>query len=93
MIGKVNSPECLCHCKEESPQHFFIECFLYSQERQHLFDLFEHYIPNFKKLSKKLKLDIIMNGLERDNLDYLHLNTTLTLAVQFFILKTKRFDQ
>ena len=66
---------------------------MYSQERQHLFDLFEHYIPNFKKLSKKLKLDIIMNGVERDNLDYLHLNTTLTLAVQFFILKTKRFDQ
>ena len=53
VIGKANSPECLCNCKEESPQHFFIECFLYTQERQNLFDLFEHYIPNFKKLSKK----------------------------------------
>ena len=93
VIGKINSPECHCHFKEESPQHYFLDCFLYSLERQYLFDLIEHYIPNFKKLNKKCKLDIIMNGLERDNTEYFHLNTTLTLAVQLYILKTKRFEQ
>ena len=34
-----------------------------------------------------------MNGLERDNTEYFHLNTNLTLAVQLYILKTKRFEQ
>ena len=93
VIGKIDSPECKCHFKEESPQHYFLDCFLYSLERQYLFDLIEHYIPNFKKLNKKCKLDIIMNGLERDNTEYFHLNTNLTLAVQLYILKTKRFEQ
>ena len=92
IIGQVDSPECLCHCKEESPQHFFLECFLYSRERQFLLDLIEHYIPNFSKLKKNHRLDIILNGLERNNPEYIHLNTTLTFAVQKFILKTKRFD-
>ena len=35
-IGLVESPECLCHSKEESPKHYFIDCFLYTQERESL---------------------------------------------------------
>ena len=44
------------------------------------------------KLSKKLKLDIILNGLEPENIDFVHLNTILTKAVQHFNVKTNRFD-
>ena len=91
-IGLSESPECLCHHKEESPQHFFLDCFLYSEERQTLFDLIEHYIPKFKQKSKKDKLNIIIMGHDIENEDYLQLNTTLTKAVQNFILKTKRFE-
>jgi hypothetical protein len=36
-IGLANSPECICYFKTESPEHFFIDCFLYSPERQILF--------------------------------------------------------
>ena len=91
-IGLVNSPECLCHFKEESPKHYFLDCFLYFQERQTLFDLIGHYDPKFDNKNKTEKLNIITMGLNIENDDFLYVNTILTKAVQHFILKTKRFD-
>ena len=90
-IGISDTPECICHHKEDSPLHYFIDCFLYMPERQILFELIEHYIPKFKNLSKQKKLDIILNGIDPENPDFLPTNTTLTIAVQKFILQTKRF--
>ena len=49
------SPECLCHHREDTPSHYFLECFLYSPERQALFGLIEHYIPNFSNLTKQIE--------------------------------------
>ena len=92
IIGLADSPECLCHFREESPSHFFLDCFLYLPERQTLFDLVEHYIPNFKKLTKSKKLDIILRGLDIHNNDFIQLNTKITIAVQNFILHTNRFS-
>ena len=91
-IGLTDSPACLCHYKQESPEHYFLDCFLYLQERQALFSLIEHYVPKFKRMTKKNKLNIILVGLDIDNEEFLHLNTTLTKAAQNFILKTKRFN-
>ena len=56
-----------------------------------MFGLFEHYIPKFQDFTKTRKLDIILKGFEIQNDDFIQLNTTLTLAVQNFILNTKRF--
>ena len=92
-IGLSDSPECLCHFKSESPEHFFLDCFLYSLERQILFGLIEHYVPNFNRLNKKKKLDLILNGVNIDNEEFISTNTTLTKAVQNFILSTKRFNE
>ena len=83
--------ECQCQFKNESPEHYFLQCFLYSPERQILFNLVEHYIPNFKNLNKKQKLNILLTGLETDDPEYFYLNKTLTIAVQNFIIQTKRF--
>ena len=91
-IGQSESPECLCHFKTESPQHYFLDCFLYLPERQTLFTLIEHYVPNFTNGTKKKKLDLILRGINVDNPDLLSLNTTLTKAVQNFIAKTNRFS-
>ena len=90
-IGHADSPECLCHHREESPLHYFLECFLYLPERQALFGLFEHYIPNFPNLSRKRKLEIILQGINTENADFYNTNVSLTIAVQHFILQTKRF--
>ena len=90
-IGLIDSPECDCHSKEESTKHYILDCFLYTVERQTLFSLVEHFIPTFTKLSKARQFDILMYGLKSDDSLYNYLNTRITIAVQNFILKTKRF--
>ena len=90
-VGQIDSPECLCHHREESPLHYFLDCFLYLQERQTLFQLFEHYIPNFINFTKKKKLDVILNGININQDEFISTNITLTYAVQKFIVQTKRF--
>ena len=90
-IGLSDSPECICHHKTESPEHFFLECFLYSSERQILFSLIEHYVPNFPRLNKKQKTELILKGVNFDNEEFYSTNNILTKAVQQFIISTKRF--
>ena len=77
--------------KIESPEHYFLDCFLYSPERQIMLNLIEHHIPKFTRLNKKQKLEIILRGINIDDDEYISLNTSLTKAVQNFILSTKRF--
>ena len=91
-IGLVDTPECLCHSKEESPKHYFLDCFLYTQERQNLFSLIGHYIPKFPKMNKTEKLNIILFGYNFENDEYSYVNTRITKSVQNFIARTKRFE-
>jgi hypothetical protein len=91
-VGKTPSPECVCHFPHESPTHFFLECFLYNEERRTLLSTFEHFIPNFKNFSKKKMLEIILFGYDIDNTDIYKTNVSLQLATQKFILQTKRFN-
>ena len=90
-IGLSDSPECFCHFKVESPEHFFLDCFLFSLERQRLFDLIEHYVPQFKRLNKQQKLVLKLTGVNIENQALLSTNITLTKEVQQYILSTKTF--
>ena len=90
-IGLTDSPECLCHFRTESPQHYFLDCFLYLPERQTLFTLIEHYVPSFSNWTMKKKLDLILRGIHMYDPEFYSLNVTLTKAVQNFILSTNRF--
>ena len=92
-IGQIDKPECMCHFREESPKHYFLDCFLYTAERRLLFALVEHYIPKFPRLSNSEKFNILINGLNAENPDYDHLNMKITIALQTYIIKTKRFEQ
>ena len=92
-IGQVDKPECFCHAKEETTKHYILDCFLYTAERQTLFNLVEHYIPKFSRLSKAAKLELLLYGIKTDDPDYNYLNTIITIAVQNYIMKTKRFEQ
>ena len=56
-----------------------------------MFDLIEHYVPNFIRLNKKQKLEVILRGVDPENDEFLSTNKTLTKEVQNFILSTKRF--
>ena len=91
-IGLVDNPECMCHFRSESPEHFFLDCFLYLPERQILFGLIEHYVPFFPRLTKKKKLEIILKGVNIDDDNLLSTNSTISKATQNYILATKRFE-
>ena len=91
-IGLADEPTCLCHSPNESSEHYLLECFLFSTERQTLFNLAEQVIPNFRRISKKGKFRILTKGIQTDNPEYYHTNKRISLAVQSFILKTKRFE-
>ena len=90
-INQHDSPECACHAKNESSIHYLMDCFLYSGERRTLFSLVEHYIPNFFKLSKRKQFEILLMGISPENSDFITTNTIISIAVQQFILKSKRF--
>ena len=92
VIGQSDSPQCLCYARQESSLHFMIDCFLYSVERQVLFGQVEQYVPNFSNLSKIKQYEILVFGLKRENPEYYYTNRIISIAVQNFIFKTKRFS-
>ena len=92
-VGKSPSPQCPCHFPNESVSHYFQDCFLYNEERRTLFGIFEHYIPKFVTFSKRKKLDIILNGFDKDNPEIYSTNVKLQIATQSYVLKTQRFEQ
>ena len=90
-IGLSESPDCLCH-RVESTEHYLIDCFLYNEERRILFDSVEQLVPKFKNLTKKKKVEILLNGINNtcDEID--SRNVPLMLSIQNYILNTKRFQ-
>ena len=92
-LRQVDEPTCACHAKQESAIHFLMDCFLYTAERRTLFNLVEHYVPKFTNLSKKAKFELLTTGLKSHDPEYDYLNSKITIAVQNFIINTKRFLQ
>ena len=91
-IGQIDNPSCMCHFKCESSEHFILDCFLYSIERQTLFSLVAYYIPRFLLLTRKEKFIILTEGVNNLNPEFYYTNLKISLAVQNFISKTKRFS-
>ena len=91
-IGLSEDPSCNCHAKQETPEHFMLECFLYTVERQNLFDLVEHFIPQFPNKNKREKFQLLTRGINVHDPEYYQTNVKISLAVQSFILQTKRFS-
>ena len=92
-IGHSDSPECSCHARNESSIHYLIDCFLYTGERQILFDLVEYYIPSFKTMNRNEKYKVLVIGIDPENPEITQTNITISIAVQRFIFQTKRFPQ
>ena len=90
-IGSTDSPQCDC-LSFESSLHYFTQCPKYVSHRLTMYGLFQHYIPHFNNMNNKQKHDIILYGYKMDNDEYLFTNTKLTIAVQNYIVNTKRFS-
>ena len=52
----------------------------------------EHYIPQFLSKTKQDQYDILVTGINTDQPEFNSTNTTITIAVQKFVLTTKRFS-
>ena len=91
-IGQSETAECICSAKKESSLHYLIDCFLYTGERQTLFNLVEYYVPSFKTMCKNKKYEVLIMGIDPGNPEFVNTNTILSIAVQKFIFGTKRFS-
>ena len=56
-----------------------------------MFGLVEQHIGRFQTFGKKVKEDMLLYGYKPENSDYFWKNCQITIAVQNFLLKTKRF--
>ena len=91
---KINLKEddlCLCY-RSETTSHYFLDCFLYQEERESLFNKISQYLPQFKTFTKKKKLETILFGFNLTNIEPDQRNISVAFAVQNYILKTKRFS-
>ena len=57
------------HAKNETSEQYFLNCFLYTFERQTLFNLFENVVPHFPQITKKEKYHILTRGINIHDLD------------------------
>ena len=81
-IGQGDDPVIRCHFKEESSKHFILDCFLYTAERQTLYNLVKHFVTKFSKMTKAAKFDLLMYGFKSNDPDYNDLNFKISFAVQ-----------
>ena len=88
-IGLSETKLCICGATENN-DHFLLNCFLYTEERRHLFNTVEQILPNFKNMTKKKQIETLLYGINLNITIYIR-NKRLSLAIQNYILKTKRF--
>ena len=64
-IGLTDSPACLCD-RQETVEHYLLNCFLFTEERRLLLNTVEQLLPNFKNFTVKKKIDILLFGINLD---------------------------
>ena len=89
-LGLSDTDKCLCD-RPESVSHFLNDCFLYNQERHALYTKICQILPNFITLPDKLKMKVLLQGINLHSEEPDSRNIPIALAVQSFIIQTKRF--
>ena len=90
-LGLSETDKCLCE-RPETVSHFLNSCFLFQEERHALNTRMSRILPNFTTLSDKTKLKILLEGINLHSEEQDSRNIPIALAVQSFILQTKRFN-
>ena len=91
-IGLNDSDLCLCW-RPETTKHYFLDCFLFQEERSKLFCKLAQILPGFNNFSKSKQLETILFGINLENEDPDPRNIPIVFAVQQYILDTKRFSK
>ena len=71
---------------DDPSEHCSLDCFLYSTERQTLFNLAEYLIPFFMQLNRKEKYNILTEGINKLDPEYFHTNLKISLAIYYYYL-------
>ena len=88
------SPSDRCLCGEiDTIQSYFLSCFLFQNERQVLLDKINQIFPRFQKMSKSEQCNVLLYGINTDNILPDPRNRLITYAVHNFITKTNRFSK
>ena len=90
-IGINTSDLCLCW-RPETTKHFFLECFLFQEERKTLFEKLVQILPKFSSFTKSYQIEVLLFGINNKNEEPDPRNIPIVFAVQKFILNTKRFQ-
>ena len=89
-VNLTESDQCLCS-RTETVSHYSNNCFLYQEERCVLLSKIIKFVPKFDKLPDYKKTEVLLNGINLNSDEPDSRNIPITLAVQNFILQTKRF--
>ena len=89
-FGKNNTTACRCGGAKENVEHFLLVCPLFNVERTTLYDNLSAVLGNnFRNIPREAQIEILTKGPSKTNRDS---ETNVALAVQRFILQTKRFS-
>ena len=91
LVGLSDSTQYLCSHPSENALHYITQCWLYTEERQNLFNKMKQYIPNFPNITKKRQFEILLYGYEPRNPEMTKINTKILRLTQNYIYATKRF--
>ena len=89
-LGLNDTEKCLCD-RPETVSHYLTTCFLYNEERHALYTKVCQILPNFISLPDKLKVKVLLEGINLHSEEPDSRNVPLALSVQNFIFQTKRF--
>ena len=89
-LGLSDTEKCLCD-RPETVSHYLNTCFLYQEERHAMYTKIFQILPNFITLPEKLKTKVLLEGINLQSEEPDSRNIPIALAVQRFILQTKRF--
>ena len=75
----------------ENASHFLLSCNKFDEKRILLFSKITGYVPNFRKLTQKRQIEILLSGINLDNEEPDSRNLGIAFAVQRYIIQTERF--
>ena len=75
----------------ETASHYFLSCNKFDEKRILLFNKIIKHVPNFRKLSQKRQIEILLSGINLENEEPDSRNLGIAFAVQRYIIQTERF--
>ena len=92
-IGQSDTAACSCAAgPRESTRHMVLLCSNYTVQRQTLMGKVEQILSTFKNFTDTNKLEVLLFGMYPEKRDYFMINKSLQVAVQHYLIDTKRFD-